>query len=125
VRQNAIFVTGKNWLYGNSIVWNGKTAPELIVNVFPGKNDFTNSFIYVDPFDNDSIKDISILQKANLMTVHIPALAREGKLVIHNLVPKGMITVDGKKTTATIVKQSMTIEIPFLKMEPHKICIKR
>ncbi|MGA3286991.1 MAG: TIM-barrel domain-containing protein [Bacteroidota bacterium] len=125
VRQNAIFVTGKNWLNGNSIVWNGKPAPELIINVFPGKNDFTNSFNYVDPFDNDSIKDISILQKANLMTVHIPALAHEGKLVIHNLVPKGMITVDGKKTTATMEKQRKTIEIPFLKMESHKICIKR
>jgi len=125
VRQNAIFVTGKNWLTGNSIVWNGKPAPELIINVFPGKNDFTNSFRYVDPFDNDSIKDISILQKANLMTVHIPALPFEGKLVIHNLVPKGMMTVDGKNITTTIVKQSMTIEIPFLKMEPHKICIKR
>jgi len=59
------------------------------------------------------------------MTIHIPALACEGKLVIHNLVPKGMLTVARKKTTATIVKQSQTIEIPLSKLESHDVHIER
>jgi alpha-glucosidase (family GH31 glycosyl hydrolase) len=125
VRQNAIFVTGKNWLDGNSVRWKGKTSPELFVNVFPGKADFVNVFKYIDRDDNDNPKVISVVQIANVLMINAPALSSPATLVLHNVVPKGTVTINGKKTTATIVKQSMTIEIPFLKMEPHKICIKR
>jgi len=125
VRQNAIFVTGKNWLDGNSFRWKGKTSPELFVNVFPGKANFVNAFKYIDRDDNDNPKVISIMQKANVLIINAPALSSPATLIVHNVVPKGTVTIDGKKTTATIVKQSMTIEVPLSKMEPHEICIKR
>jgi alpha-glucosidase (family GH31 glycosyl hydrolase) len=125
VRQNAIFVTGKNWLDGNSVRWKGKTSPELFVNVFPGKANFVNAFKYIDRGDNDNPKVISVEQRADVLTINAPALSSPVTIILHNVVQKGTVTVDGKKTTVTIVKQRMTIEVPLLKMEPHKICIKR
>ena len=125
VRQNAIFVTGKNWLDGNSVRWKGKTSPELFVDVFPGKANFVNAFKCIDRDDNDNPKVISVVQRANVLMINAPALSSPATLIVHNVVPKGTVTVDGKKTTTTIVKQSMTIEVPLSKREPHEICIKR
>ncbi len=125
VRQNSIFVTGKNWLNGNSVNWKGKTEPELTVNLFPGKKNFTDSFQYVDRYNNDRSEAISCAQRGGVLMVDIPPLGCTGKLVVHNIVPKEKVTVNGKSVKVVTSKRNMTVEIPLSKMEAHNIRIER
>ena len=127
VKQNAIFVTGKNWLNGNSVKWKnpeGKVSPELVINVFPGKNNFKNTFTYVDRFDGDNHKNISVEQKGDILTLNVPALGCSSKLIIYNTAAKGKPTVDGKKITAE-AGPNTSIEIGLAKMKEHNIRIER
>jgi hypothetical protein len=68
---------------------------------------------------------ISVEQRANVLMINAPALNSPATIILHNVVPKGTVTVNGKKTTATIVKQNMTVEIPLSKMEAHDVRIER
>lgn len=111
VKQNAIFVTGENWLTGNSVKWNGETKPSLVINAFPGDSDFTNSFTYVDRFAGDSLKQITISQKGNEISIDVPALGCEGKVVVYNVVPKGSVMVNGKKADARIDNEKKMVEV--------------
>ncbi len=111
VKQNAIFVTGKNWLKGNSVEWNKKDVPEVVINAFPGKKDFTNSFTYVDRFSNDSLKQITISQNGKKIEIRVPALGCEGKVVLYNVVPKGHVMVNGKKAVVRIDRKKKTVEV--------------
>ncbi len=128
VRQNALFVTGKNWLNGNSVKWKNeidKTKPEIIINVFPGKKDFKNNFTYIDRFDKDIPKNITVSQKSNLLTLNIPPLGCAGKVIMFNTIPKGKPTLDGIKVNATKASDNTAIEISFEKMTEHNIRIVR
>ncbi len=123
VRQNAIFVTGENWLTGNSVKWNGKTKPELIINAFPGRTDFTNSFTYMDRFSNDSLKVITVSQKGKRISVSIPALGCEGEIVVYNVIPKGNVTVNGKHVDAKIDEEKRTVEVEIEKGKKNEVVI--
>lgn len=125
VKQNSIFVTGKNWLNGNSAKWKGKTSPELFINVFPGKNNFVSAFKYIDRYDNDRPQVISVAQRANELMIHVPGLSSDATLIIHNVVPKGTVTVNGKQVMVVTNKQTLTVEIPLTKMEMHDISFQR
>ena len=125
VKQNEIFVTGENWLTGNSVKWNGETKPTLIINAFPGDSDFTNSFTYVDRFAGDSLKEISISQKGNRISISVPALGCEGEVVVYNVIPKGEVTVNGKKAEAKIDKEKKRVEVEIAKGNENKVVIEK
>ncbi len=111
VKQNVIFVTGKNWLKGNSVRWDRNAKPEVIINAFPGKKDFSNSFTYVDRFSNDSVRQISISEAGNRIHVTVPPLGCDGRVVFYNVVPKGEVKVNGKRADAKIDKEVKTVEV--------------
>ncbi len=125
VRQNAIFVTGENWLTGNSVKWNGDTKPSLIINAFPGDSDFTSSFTYVDRFAGDSLKEISISQIGNRIDIRVPALGCAGRVVIYNVVPKGRVTANGEKVDAQIDKDKKSVEVEIEKGAAREFVIER
>lgn len=131
VKQNSIFVTGENWLNGNSKKWKGQnnsvntSAPELIINVFPGKKDFTNNFSYVDRFNKDSLKNISVFQKENVLTIQVPSIGCKEKVIVYNIVPKGEPTVDGKKVTYSEGASKNSIQINLSEIKAHKVLIER
>ncbi len=125
VRQNAIFVTGENWLNGNSVNWNRKAKPQLVINAFPGNGNFTNSFAYMDRFSNDSLKVITISQKGNRISVGVPALGCEGKVLVYNVVPKGSLMVNGKKAEAKIDKEKKTVEVEIQKGMEQEVVIEK
>lgn len=123
VRQNAIFVTGENWLKGNSVDWKMKAKPEVVINAFPGKKDFSNSFTYVDRFSNDSLKQITVSQKGNRIDVDVPALGSEGKVVLYNVVPKGNVTVNGKTARVRIDEGKKTVEVNIEKGKGSNVVV--
>ncbi len=125
VKQNAIFVTGENWLNGNSVEWNRETKPSLIINAFPGDSDFTNSFTYVDRFAGDSLKEIMISQKGNEVSISVPALGCEGEILVYNVIPKGKVTVNGKKAEAKIDKEKKTVEVEIAKGMEQEVVIEK
>ncbi|HQT91836.1 MAG TPA: glycoside hydrolase family 31 protein, partial [Candidatus Kryptobacter bacterium] len=125
VKQNAIFVTGENWLTGNSVKWNGETKPSLIINAFPGDSDLTNSFTYVDRFAADSLKKISISQKGNRINISVPALGCEGKVIVYNVVPKGSVRMNGTKVRARVDKERRTVEVEIEKGVENEMVIAR
>ncbi len=125
VKQNAIFVTGDNWLNGNSVEWNDKKDPVLMIDAFPGDSDFTNSFTYVDRFDGDTLKEITIAQKGNQISVGIPALGCEGKVVVYNVIPRGSVMVNGKKADAKVNEEKRTVEVEIAEGIDNEVVIER
>ncbi len=125
VEQNAIFVTGDNWLTGNSVKWNGDAKPELIVNAFPGDSDFTNRFTYVDRFAGDSLKVITISQKGSGIAIQVPAIGCEAKVVVYNVVPKGQVMVNGKAVDARIDEERKTVEVEIGRGLEYRIVVGR
>ncbi len=124
VRENAIFVTGSNWLRGNSVRWDSTSKPELIVNAFPGKGDFGNRFVYVDRFNNDSLKEITITQKERRLTLDIPVLGCNGRVVLYNVRPERVVTLDGKIAKVSVDREKRTVTIPFNGSAAHAIILK-
>ena len=125
VKQNAIFVTGENWLNGNSVSWNLKAKPQLVINAFPGNGNFTNGFTYMDRFSGDSLRLITISQERNRIEVHVPALGCAGKVVVYNVVPKGKVTVNGKSVDAKIDEEKRTVEIEIPKGQENVVFLRR
>ena len=125
VKENSLFVTGENWLKGNSVIWEKESAPVLIVHAFPGSSNFSDSFEYIDHYDNDNSKIITIEQKGKRIELDIPSLGLEGKVIIHNLVPIGSVTLNGKTEGATIDRQNKNVIVTFQKLRSHKIIVNR
>jgi alpha-glucosidase (family GH31 glycosyl hydrolase) len=125
VRQNALFVTGKNWLDGNSVQWNGTSDPELIVEAFPGKKNFTNGFVYLDHYNNDSLVTISIVQNGKALTIHLLPMGCSSTLLIHNVAANASDTLDGRSIVPVVNADAMTVEIPLLKRQAHVVQIEQ
>ncbi len=125
VRQNAVFVTGENWLYGNSADWKGKTTPQLKVNIFPGKADFTSKFVYVDRFNGDEPGIISVSQRGGELSVSLPPLGCGAMVIVYNTAAAKEVTMDGKVTLVTTNRQTKSVVVSLPKMMAHVINIER
>lgn len=123
VKENSLFVTGKNWLNGNNIVWEKEKAPELVIHAFPGSANFSNSFSYIDYYDNDETKNISVTQRGKLIEIDIPFLGTDGSAVIHNIFPIGDVILDGKPVEVSVNKTEKSTTVRFTKGAAHKIVL--
>ncbi len=125
VKENAIFVTGEDWLKGNSIKWKSETNPGIIVNVFPGKKDFSNQFTYVDRFSGDSLKEITVSQKKGRISIYVPGLGCDVKVLVYNVTPSGRVKVNGGSGEYKTDGDKRTIEIAISKYERGEVVIER
>jgi len=123
VRENSVFVTGDHWLAGNSVKWDSGTHPVVIVNAFPGRSDFTNGFEYVDKYDNDSVKVITISRVGNTADIHIPALGCAVRLAIYNTASVSRAVVDGVATTPRVNSSRNSIEFDLSAGAEHDAVI--
>lgn len=124
VKENSMFVTGENWLKGNSMRWDSTSAPVVVINAFPGKEDFSNDFVYMDRFDKDSLKTISINQTGDRISIHMPALGCDGKLEVYNIASKSAV-VDGRKRAVEFNPAAGGLEFILGHGKEHEIEIEK
>jgi alpha-glucosidase (family GH31 glycosyl hydrolase) len=82
VRANSIYITG-TLLAGNSKLWNvDPTAKGLKIYVFPGKNNETAMFDYVDYLDSNKEKQLSIINKNRSIVFASQPIASDAILLL-------------------------------------------
>ena len=83
VRENALFITGKNILTGNTVKWQRNQTPELFIHAYPGKENFSSEFTYIDALDSNKIKTFKMSQNNGIITIHADAINEKISLVLH------------------------------------------
>jgi len=115
VRENALFITGNNILIGNTKCWKKNLTPELFVHAFPGKENFSSEFTYVDLLDNNKLKVFNMTQSNGIATIHIEAVNEKSSLVIHTPTKVKEIKLDGKAVKYSFNAKTETISIALPK----------
>ncbi len=79
----------------------------------------------MDRFSGGSLRIIKISQEGNRIEVHVPALGCAGEVVVYNAVPKGKVTVNGKKAAERIDKEKRTVGVEIEKGMEQKVVIEK
>ncbi len=81
VSANSIFVTG-NVLPGNAKIWEPNAEREIVIHAFPGKVGESAQYDYVDPFDGDSEKEISLNRGEDHITLRVDPIGSRGSIAV-------------------------------------------
>lgn len=126
VRVGSVFVTGEQWLRGNWLLWTENTDPTLVVHVFPAKKNHISTFTYIDLYDSDTRKPITVEKKNNTLTITIPPLLCTSRLEVYTLPSNAVFQLNGERIQATHKpsKNSYSISLPKGRMNFVQITLK-
>jgi alpha-glucosidase (family GH31 glycosyl hydrolase) len=109
VRANSLFVTG-NLYQGNNKLWQHQET-QLVIHAFPGQKGSNNQFDYVDMFDGNKVKKLSLQHSNKEITVNSPAVAYARKFeVILDATPRS-ITINGEKVSGNYDVQQKVLTV--------------
>jgi alpha-glucosidase (family GH31 glycosyl hydrolase) len=125
VRENALFITGKNILTGNTVKWQKNLNPELFLHAYPGKGDFESQFTYVNALDSNKVKIFSISQSNGIVSIKTEAVNEKISLLVHIPTKVKEVKVNGVIVKASYTAKNETLVVPLPKSTVCLVEIKR
>jgi alpha-glucosidase (family GH31 glycosyl hydrolase) len=123
VRANSIYITG-TLLAGNSKLWNvDPTAKGLKIYVFPGKNNETAMFDYVDYLDSNKEKQLSIINKNRSIVFASQPIASDALLLLKLEDEPSKVIMNGTTGTYSWDASQGFVRIELKKNMKYKISI--
>ena len=120
VKANSIYVTG-NIYQGSNKIWESNYQKDLSIHVIPGRDGEKTLFSYVDLYDGNKEKEISVEKGKRKVSIQVDPVMIKSKLMIKSDIKPLQVKLNEKPVNYVWNKQAQTLVIDLHEREKEDV----
>ena len=120
VKANSIYVTG-NIYQGSNKIWESNYQKDLSIHVIPGRDGEKTLFNYVDLYDGNKEKEISVEKGKRKVSIQVDPVMIKSKLMIKSDIKPQHVKLNEKPVNYVWNKQAQTLVIDLHEREKEDV----
>lgn len=120
VKANSIYVTG-NIYQGSNKIWESNYQTDLSIHVIPGRDGEKTLFSYVDLYDGNKEKEISVEKGKRKVSLQVDPVMIKSKLMIKSDIKPQQVKLNEKPVNYVWNKQAQTLVIDLHEREKEDV----